>query len=209
MTKKTSAIGWSVLALLSVGIAGYAYHYLLPNAFVPPPIKANPLAMPWLFVHAGLAATAMLLGPFQFLQPIRTRVPILHRWMGRTYVFACLGGGFAGLLLSTGSTAGPVARLGFGLLAVIWLITTSMAWNKAHTRRFEEHRRWMIRSFALTFAAVTLRLYMPIAAIAHLDGLTAYRAIAWLAWVPNLIVAELYLARGRVRRVPAAMREAA
>jgi hypothetical protein len=61
----------------------------------------------------------------------------------------------------------------------------------------------MIRSYALTFAAVTLRLYLPMALMASLDGLASYRAIAFLCWVPNLIVAELWLRRDRpVRTSP-------
>lgn len=59
--------------------------------------------------------------------------------------------------------------------------------------RFVEHRAWMIRSFALTFAAVTLRLYLPLAALLSINFIDAYRAISFLAWVPNLAVVELYL----------------
>ncbi|HEV2532158.1 DUF2306 domain-containing protein [Phenylobacterium sp.] len=195
MTTNQSRIAWGAVALLSLGVAGYAWHYLLPGAFAPPGIKENPRAYPWLFVHAGLAGTAMALGPFQFLPRLRLTRPRLHRWIGRTYVFACLTGGSAGLLLATGSTAGPIARVGFGALAVTWLAVTSMAWRMALARRFDEHRRWMIRSFALTFAAVTLRLYLPIGAVLGFQFLDAYRAIAWLCWVPNLLAAELYLAR--------------
>jgi hypothetical protein len=66
----------------------------------------------------------------------------------------------------------------------------------------------MIRSFALTFAAVTLRIYLPLAIIQNQGEfpLDAYRAIAWLAWVPNLIVAELVIAtlRKPKRAAPAA-----
>jgi uncharacterized membrane protein len=205
MTANQSRIGWGVIALLSLGIAGYAYHYLLPGAFAPPGIKENPMAYPWLFVHAGLAATAMLLGPFQFLTRLRVTRPRLHRWIGRTYVFACLTGGSAGLALAMGSTAGPIARAGFAALAVTWLITTGMAWRMALHRRFDDHRRWMIRSFALTFAAVTLRLYLPFPPLMGFSFIEGYRAISWLCWVPNLVVAELYLARGRARIVrPAA-----
>jgi hypothetical protein len=210
MQTRRAMIGWGLGALLSLGVAGYAFHYLLPGAVAPPGVKDNPMAVPWLFVHAGFAGTAMLLGPFQFLPRIRARLPVVHRWMGRTYVFACLTGGSAGLLLATGSTAGPIARVGFGALAVVWLFTTGMALRLALARRFDEHRRWMIRSFALTFAAVTLRLYLPIAQIAHLDFVQAYRAISWLAWVPNMVVAELYLRRGRRPAAPRAeLREAA
>lgn len=197
--RSLATIWWGVAALSSVAIAFYAYHYLAPDAAAPSAIAANPMARPWLYVHAGFAGTAMLTGPFQFLARLRARRPRLHRWIGRTYVFACLTGGSAGLLLAFGSTAGLPARAGFAALAVIWIITTTQAWRMALERRFDLHRRWMIRSFALTFAAVTLRIYLPIAQIAPIDFLTAYQAIAWLAWVPNLLAAELYLARRRAR----------
>lgn len=193
---RTSIWLWALVAVLSLGVAGYAWHYLAPNAFMPPGIGGNPFARPWLAVHAGLAGVAMALGPFQFLPRLRLRRPRLHRWSGRLYVGACLVGGAAGFLLATGSTAGPIARVGFAALAVAWLITTGNAFRLALAGRYQEHRRWMVRSFALTFAAVTLRLYLPIAPILGLDFVVAYRAIAWLCWVPNLIFAELYLARG-------------
>lgn len=199
MTTRLSRLSWGLAALLSLGVGVYAYHYLLPNAVALPGVAGNPMAHPWLFVHAGLAATALLLGPTQFLPRLRLTRPRLHRWMGRTYVLACLTGGSAGLTLALGSTAGPIARAGFAALAVTWMVCTAMAWRMALHRRFDVHRRWMIRSFALTFAAVTLRLYLPIAQIAGLDFLPSYRAIAWLCWVPNLIAAELYLARGRTQ----------
>ena len=69
----------------------------------------------------------------------------------------------------------------------------SLAWRRAMQRRFTEHRAWMIRSFALTLAAVTLRLYLPVASLMSIPFDDAYRAISFLAWVPNLLVAELYL----------------
>ena len=64
-------------------------------------------------------------------------------------------------------------------------------------RRFDDHRRWMIRSWALTLAAVTLRLYLPAVMILDWPFLPWYRAIAFLAWVPNLAIAELYLLRAK------------
>jgi hypothetical protein len=75
--------------------------------------------------------------------------------------------------------------------------------------RFAEHRRWMIRSFVLTFGAVTLRLYLPLAPLLHIDFMDVYRASAWVSWVPNLILAELYLARGRRPVVAKPLRAAA
>ena len=64
--------------------------------------------------------------------------------------------------------------------------------------RFVEHRAWMIRSFALTFAAVTLRLYLPVSFLLELNFADVYRATSFLSWVPNLLVAELYLRKAKL-----------
>ena len=191
-----------LMALGAVGIALVSYRYLIPGA--PgggPQILANRFThLGALTVHAGFAATALLLGPFQFVAGLRARRPSLHRRMGTIYVCCCLIAGSAGFVLALGTTAGPVAMAGFGLLAPIWIFTTAQAWRSAKARDFAAHRRWMIRSFSLTFAAVTLRVYLPIAFAAHLSYALAYPAIAWLAWVPNLIVAQLYIAQTMPRR---------
>ena len=57
----------------------------------------------------------------------------------------------------------------------------------------------MIRSYALTLAAVTLRLYIPAALISGFSFEAAYPAISWLCWVPNLIVAEWIIRRHAAR----------
>jgi len=190
---------WGLTAFLSVGVAGYAYTVLRVGGSLGPQVLANLFARPWLLVHAACAGTALLTVAFQFLPAIRRRRAV-HRWIGRVYATAVVIAGSAGLALAVGTTAGPIAATGFGLLAVIWLYTTGQGWLAARGRRFDEHRRWMIRSFSLTFAAVTLRLYMPAAGIAGLDMGQAYVAIAWLAWVPNLAIAELYLRRETLRQ---------
>jgi hypothetical protein len=99
----------------------------------------------------------------------------------------------AGFVLALGASTGPISKAGFGSLAIAWIVTTSLAWRRAMQLRFTEHRAWMIRSFALTFAAVTLRLYLPLAAALSINFVDAYRAISFLSWVPNLVAVELYL----------------
>ena len=198
MTQRTSIVLWGLLTFLSLGVALASYRYLSPHPLgAAPNVVTNLMARPWLMVHAGLAATALLLGPFQFLSRVRAARPRLHRGMGRVYVVACIGGGIAGLILATGATSGPIAQWGFGVLAVSWVTCAVQAWRLALARRFPEHREWMIRSFALTFAAVTLRLYLPIAPILGYPFVDGYRASAWLCWVPNLLAAELYLRAAR------------
>jgi hypothetical protein len=51
----------------------------------------------------------------------------------------------------------------------------------------------MIRSFALTAAAITLRMYLPLIFVFHWNFSVAYPAIAWLCWIPNALAAEVYL----------------
>jgi uncharacterized membrane protein len=144
---------WVLLAFLSVGVAVFSYRFLLPHPPVASPdILGNLMARPWLPVHAGLAATALIVGPFQFLTRLRARAPGFHRNLGKIYVAACLIGAPAGLILATHSTAGPIAQWGFGTLAVLWFGATAYAFWLATQGRIAEHRRWMIRSFAMTFA---------------------------------------------------------
>jgi len=194
-------IAWSIGAILCVYLALFSYRYLLHLGFVPPIIAKNALKNPWLLVHVAGAATALLVGPIQFSSRLRARWRWLHRLIGRTYVVSCLVGGVAGFLLALGASTGPISTIGFGSLAIIWIVTTSLAWRRAMQRRFAEHRAWIIRSFALTFAAVTLRLYLPMAALLGFQFDDAYRAISFLAWVPNLLFAELYLRYGSRTRV--------
>lgn len=188
-------IGWVLVALLCVGISAYSARYLLNPPATPAEALGNPIGVPWLFVHVAGAVTALLVGSAQFLPAMRKGSSPLHRWTGRVYVAGCLVGGGAGLILSFGSSAGPIATAGFGALAVLWLAFTLLGWRAAMQGRIAEHRRWVIRSWALTLAAVTLRIYLPLVAIFGLEFLPWYRAISFLAWVPNLVVAELWLRR--------------
>ena len=49
--------------------------------------------------------------------------------------------------------------------------------------------KFMIFSFAACFAAVTLRIWLPILTSIMGEFNSAYRIVAWLCWVPNIIVA--------------------
>jgi Predicted membrane protein (DUF2306) len=193
---------WTVLMLLSVGVAGYAFFHVA-TGFKQLPLE-NPMLSPYgLQTHVAASAVALLLGPFQFVKSLRAKFPVIHRWSGRIYVAACIVGGLAGGVIAMSTTSGAPAGYGFLTLAILWLITTGMALASVLRRDFAGHERWMIRSFSLTLAAVTLRIYLPIAIIQnHGDfPVPAYQLIAWIAWVPNLLIAELWIA---LRRKPRA-----
>ncbi|HWU13306.1 MAG TPA: DUF2306 domain-containing protein [Caulobacter sp.] len=188
-------IAWALLVMLCLGIAAYSTRYLLHPPQTPAQALHNPLGVPWLFFHVAGAVTALVLGSLQFIPALRRGSGPPHRWIGRIYVVGCLVGGAAGLILAPGSSAGPIASVGFGALALVWIVANLLGWRAAVQGRFAEHRRWMIRSWALTLAAVTLRLYLPLVMALDLPFLPWYRAISFLAWVPNLVAAELWLRR--------------
>lgn len=191
--------GWPVRyggALLAVCVGLFSYRYLAQVGPVPPNVLANRYVDHWIVVHAGAASTALMLGAMQLSSVVRQRWPGLHRANGRLYVMGCLAGGVSALVLAAGVSTGPVAASGFGTLGALWLYTTMQGWRSARARDFPRHRTWMIRSYALTFAAVTLRIYVPLSQALGLDFASAYRCIAWLAWVPNLVVAEVLVRRG-------------
>ncbi|KSB88942.1 hypothetical protein AS593_21405 [Caulobacter vibrioides] len=189
-------LAWIGLVLLCLGVVAYSARYLLHPPRTPAEALGNPRGVPWLLVHIAGSVTALVVGSLQFLPALRRGASPPHRWTGRIYVVACLVGGAAGLVLAPGSSAGPIASVGFGALAILWIAVNILGWRAAMQGRFTEHRRWMVRSWALTLAAVTLRLYLPLVMVLDLPFLPWYRAISFLAWVPNLILAELWLCRG-------------
>jgi uncharacterized membrane protein len=149
-----------------------------------------------LMMHILGAILAILIGPFQFLRGIRRgRWLKVHRWLGRTYLLSVLFGGLGGLYMAQFSYGGIGTHLGFGALACLWLYTAYRAYRHIRNKEVEQHRKWMIRNYALTFAGVMLRLYVPLSGAAGIDFLTAYRAIAWMCWIPNLLVAEWIIRR--------------
>ena len=133
----------------------------------------------------------MLSGWSQFSNRLRSKYLTLHRWLGKVYVLSVLLSGLAGLYIAWFATGGLIAVTGFSGLAIAWLFCTLHAYRSIRQFEIQKHQQWMIRSYALTFAAVTLRLWIPLFQIfTPLDFISFYKIIAWLCWIPNLIIAE-------------------
>jgi uncharacterized membrane protein len=187
--------GFTALIVLSLGVAAYAvgvYGFLPLGALVQPEMRATFEAHRFgIYLHVFASAVALAFGPFQFSARLRAARPGLHRWTGRLYLgVGVLVGGAAGLFMAFHAYGGPVSRLGFAGLAMAWLYTGFRAWRAIRAGDVASHRRWMVRNFALTFAAVTLRLLAPVAFASGIPFELSYPVIAWLCWVPNLLVAE-------------------
>ena len=185
-----------IATILSLLIALASYRFLalgLPLSFpdMHGQIEGQRLAF---LLHISFAPVALAIGAVQFYPGIRRRKP-LHRWLGRGYAVAILISGSAGLIVALNAAGGPSAQLGFALLAIVWVATTTNAIRHAMARRISAHRRWMVYSFALTFASVTLRLYLLGFMAAGFSYTEASPYLAWICWAPNLAFAWWWLRR--------------
>ncbi|HKQ14243.1 MAG TPA: DUF2306 domain-containing protein [Steroidobacteraceae bacterium] len=189
-------VGWILLLLGSLFAAGNAVMFMLVGDHGSAEIKERFFATAiagW--SHAFGGAIAALIGPFQLITRLRTSWPRVHRWLGRTYLTAVLAGGLAGLYFAPISSAGTVGRVGFATLAVFWLYSGTRAYLAIRRGNVQEHRRWILRNYALTFGAATLRIELPLLIIAGVSFPVAYTLVAWISWVPNWLAVEAWLRR--------------
>lgn len=151
--------------------------------------------LPAFFVHAYTAVLVLPAGFTQFSGRLRRKFPLLHRRMGYLYVGAVLlAAGPTGLVIGIHANGGWLSQLAFCLLAALWLIFTGLAWQRARQKRWAAHRRWMLRSFALALSAITLRAWKYVlVALLHPHPMDVYRWVAWLGWVLNLAVVEIFI----------------
>lgn len=186
------AIG--LMIFLSIAIALHAFAFQLRVSGDPAfhlRFDTMPVSSTMHVIGGGIV---LLLGGFQFVGAIRRRYPLAHRNMGRVYLVFVLVGGTGGLLLAPFSDGGIVAHFGFGILAILWLFSGWQAYAAIRRGDVATHRAWMLRNFAMTFGAVTLRLYLGIFTAMDIPFSESYPTVAWISWVPNLILIEWYLA---------------
>lgn len=194
MTRALKIIGWFVMLLFAVviSLASLRYFLLTPEEAVGQPLGDRFAGyVGALQLHIIGSALALFLGVWNFWGKPRVKYPALHIWLGRVYLLGVLVGGMAGFYLGFTAFGGLPTRLGFILLAVGWLATGFMAYWRIRQGDFQTHREWMIRNYALTLAAVTLRLWLPTFLSLGFSFPESYTTVAWLSWVPNLLIAEL------------------
>lgn len=169
---------------------------------------------PALVAHVVFGSVAILTCVLQIWPWFRRRYPVAHRRIGRVYVLGgVLPGGVLALAIGSVSPFGPLNATGTVLMGSLWLAFTVVGFRMARQRRFVDHRRWMIRSFALTASIMSNRIWGVVATIAlspQLDttfggsDIALTQAIAgfatWFGWVLPLLAAEWWLERGDARK---------
>jgi hypothetical protein len=127
-----------------------------------------------------------------------------HRNLGKIYLFTVLLlSAPTGFLMAIHANGGLAAKASFVLLTLLWFSTTLMAFIRVRQRRFEVHGEWMLYSYSLALSAITFRLYAWLFDVLHVDARPqeVYVTIAWLSWVPNLLIAEAMIRSGFARRM--------
>ena len=198
LLKKT---GWSIMLFSAVVVSLMVSRYLTldPEVFFPEQKMVYMAHLTMLIIHIVASMLAILIGPFQFLPGIRKgRWLKVHRWLGRTYLLSILFGGLSGLYMAQFAYGGIISRLGFSALAILWLFSGFKAYKHIRDKEIERHREWMTRNYALTFAGVMLRVWNPIFGVMGIDFTTVYIVVAWLCWIPNLILAQWMINRNRL-----------
>ncbi|MGE6259256.1 DUF2306 domain-containing protein [Heyndrickxia sporothermodurans] len=155
-----------------------------------------------LFIHIATSVVTLVIGPFTLSTKFRKKNISRHRMLGKIYMIGILIGGVSGLYLSFYASGGLAGKIGFGLLSVLWLISAYKAFIRVKNNQIQKHQNWMMRNYSLTFAAVTLRLWLPLFVL--LFGLEhfelSYAVISWLAWIPNLIIVEIVIKQNLNKR---------
>lgn len=160
--------------------------------------------LPAYYAHVLVSGIILLLGIFQINKNWRKRWPKLHRLFGRMYVggilcFAAPGG----LIMSFFILRGPWVLSSFLVQCSLWFLFTYKAYQFIRNGDVKQHQKWILRSYSLTLAAITLRLYVFISSWSlDLTQPAAYAIIAWLSWTVNLLVCEMYfVSKGRKLQV--------
>jgi uncharacterized membrane protein len=193
-------LGWGVLVLLvAVFVWWHApkYFTLNPDAYFAPQRLVYVAHSGAILTHIAASMVALVVGPLQFLSRLRKkRALAVHRWLGRAYLLGVLVGSSTGFYMAWLSYGGLPAYLSFATLAVWWLATGLLAYRHIRAGAIEAHRRWMLRNYALTFAAVTLRLWLVLLIFPlGVPYEEAFVTVSWICWVWNLAAAEWLIQR--------------
>jgi Predicted membrane protein (DUF2306) len=200
-SKLISSISWWIMLGFSILVSFLASRYLTldSSVYFPEQKLVYITHSTGLIFHISGAIVANLIGPFLFVPKLRSHPFLkLHRGFGSVYLLGVLLGGVGGLYLSFLAYGGLITQLGFMSLGVLWLWTGYRAYHHIRNKRIALHREWMIRNYSLTYAGVMLRLWQVLGMMVGLEFSLSYAIVAWLSWIPNLLVAEWIIQKTRL-----------
>ncbi len=196
--KKSGSIGIVLLLAMAVGVLSTRFLTFQEQGVLldkPEYLMDSALYLTAFYLHVIGGILALILGPLQFIEAIRRNAMKIHRILGKGYVFNVGVSGICGFFIAFFAEGGLIGKSGFALMALVWLFTTFKAYASIIRKDIEEHRKWMTRSYAVTFAAVSLRIGLLLALFDLLTFEEIYPALAWLSWLVNIVIAEYLIVR--------------
>lgn len=120
-----------------------------------------------------------------------------HKNVGKIYIFLILFlAAPSGIYMGVFANGGIYSKISFVILGCLWWFSTFKAFQLARQKKFKEHKQWMWRSFALTISAITLRMWKVIIVyLFHPNPMGVYQIIAWMGWIPNIILIEYLITK--------------
>lgn len=200
---------WFTLGAVVTGLYAIFAYGLLVDSVVPLGASVHPdmkkafaKERPAIILHAICSGLALILGPFQVVPALRSRIGLVtHRILGRVYGLLCVVGSVTAIIVAQRAQGGLAGVIGFTVLGSLWLgSTVSGIVAMVALRNHYVHELAMQISCALAYSAVSLRIMLPAAVLT--DFQLAYGVIAWLCWIVNLAVLAVVRhlpARSRVR----------
>lgn len=147
------------------------------------------------YSHISSSLVVLFIGAFLFSKKVLQKWPKVHRWLGKTYIaLLLLISAPSGLIMAFYANGGWIAKVSFLILTPLWWWFTWKGYQTARQKAFKAHQVWMIRSYALTLSAISLRLYqLGLGYWFYFDPISQYIFVSWVSWVGNLAIAELII----------------
>lgn len=165
--------------------------------------KSDPVLHQWdfnlfFYTHICSSLVVLLAGISQFLPKIVVSKPGLHRFLGKIYIFLILlVAAPSGLGLSLYANGGLPAKAGFFMQSSLWFLVTLKAFLEIRKRKIESHVIWMLRSYAITLAAMSLRTESYLMKyFFQTKPFETYLTVVWVSWTGNLILCEILITFG-------------
>lgn len=205
---------FALATVMCVMIAMHAFGYVILGADMMPPLPPDvpelarveldtPIGhyrdlitgglAPVLYVHAGGGAIALLLAPVLIFTSWLRLSPTVHQYARDIYALSAFLSAAAGMLLALMAWGGGFSRAGFFLMGVTWMVTVVKLVRAVTAGDEDAYDVWLLRSLAVAFGGVMLRVWVPLLLLAGLPFAGAYGFAAWWCWVPNLFALELWI----------------
>ncbi len=190
---------WIVLGILVLYVGCYALLYFGLDALGDAEQKES---YDQIFIssrmHIIMGGLAMLIAPIQLHAGLRNKFLPLHKKLGYIYFVAVALSSVSGFIVAWYSVATLIGDVGFAFLAVAWFVTALMGFITIKQGNVRAHELWMLRNITLTFAAISIRIMLPILPLLFdLSFERVFDIVAWACWVPQLLLLELYLRKRR------------